>query len=115
MVNYFKKNINIGFVTNYIENGKQLINTIFRYIDNLPKEIIPEIITKTNTGFSLKNKVNFYVMNQYEHTLDKSVSYLFVDSFDAFDKLKKYVLPSLKVNIIKNKIKNINKHIIYLL
>jgi len=96
-----------------MENGKQLINTIFRYIDNFPKEIQPKLARRTSSGFVTKDSgVNFYVMSHPVHTMGKSLTYIFVDDFDSFNKLKDRVLPALFVG---SKAKNINKHIIYLM
>jgi hypothetical protein len=106
----FKSNINIGFVTNYMENGKILINTIFRYIDNFPQNLKPKIKTRNNSGFTLEKNVRFYVMSEPKHIEGKKFMYLFIDDFDIFNKLKESLLSRMSPKVPEN----IHKHIIYL-
>lgn len=107
----FKKNITIGFITSRMENGSQLIKTIFRYIDNFPKHLKPKVIKKTSSGFILGNRVKFYVMSNECHTRGVGLKYIFIDDFVAYDKLKPTIIPAM---VTLNKDEDINKHIIYL-
>lgn len=106
-----KSNKTIIYLTKDSKRGEQLIKSIGRFLENLPKWIEPIFIEKNESSFKLENGNRFCVVSSNQNkSNDIRFDYIVVNSFSIFDEYKDYLKLSMK-----KPINNFNRRIIYLI
>lgn len=104
-----KSNNVIAYLTDFQKNGEQLIKTIHRFLDNVPKWMRAEFKYNNNSGFKLENGNRFCVISDQEKSQGLMFDYVIVNSFTIVDRYKN--LFCKQINCINH---NYNRRIIYL-
>jgi len=105
-----KSNKTIIYLIKDLKNGEQLIITLYRFLENLPRWIKPIFIEKNKSGFTLENGNRFCVVSKRNKSRDIRFDYVVVNSFSIIDEYK----DDLKLSM-KKPINNLNRRIIYLI
>jgi len=96
------------YLTECSKSGEQLIKTISRFLENMPKWIKPTFIEETKSGFKLENNNIFYVIS-YPYKKMIPFDYIIINSFSTFNKHKKDLIRRMRGSI-----NSLNRRIIYL-